>query len=253
MNENLSKNPHLAALLVAMLATTSALAEPPPAYLSAAVANPDRNAADRARDENRNPAEVLAFFGIEPGMTVVDLMAGRGYYSDLLCRAVGDTGKVFVHNNRFVLERFAEKAVAELVAKPEFAHCKRLDRELDNLGLGDGTLDAAVMVLFYHDTYWQKTDRTKMNAGILRALKPGGVFGVVDHHAEPGSKDRDVSTLHRVEATIVKREIIDAGFVLEAESELLRHPDDDRTLNVFKPEIRGKTDRFIYRFRKPTE
>ncbi len=87
-------------------------------------------------------------------------------------------------------------------------------------------------------------------AGILRALKPGGVFGVVDHHAEAGSRDRDVKTIHRVDAELVKEEILAAGFELEAESDLLRHSEDDRTKNVIDAAIRGKTDRFVYRFRK---
>jgi predicted methyltransferase len=90
-----------------------------------------------------------------------------------------------------------------------------------------------------------------MNAAIYRALKPGGVYAVIDHHAETGSGDRDVQSLHRVDAELVKKEILKAGFILEAESPLLRNPADDHTINVFKPEIRGKTDRFIYRFSKP--
>ncbi len=245
----------LAALLAYAPAAASGGA-PVPDTVAAAVAHADRPAADRARDEDRRPGEVVAFFGIEPGMRVADLMAGGGYYSDILCRAVGHAGKVYVQNNALILDRFGTvmiPAIEKRLGQPALEHCERFDAELDALELPAGSLDAALMVLFYHDTYWQEVDREKMNAQILRALKPGGIYGIVDHHAEPGSKDRDVNTTHRVDAAIVKNEIVAAGFTFEGESDLLSHPEDDRTKNVFLPAVRGKTDRFIYKFRKPSE
>lgn len=222
-----------------------------PAHLTAAVSSPERPAADRERDPDRKPAEVMAFFGIEPGMTVAELMAGRGYYAELLARAVGPTGTVYVHNTPFVLERFAEKPISERLARPGLGHARRWDRELEALDFPEGELDAVTLILFFHDTYWQKIDRAKMLAGILGGLKPGGVFGVVDHHAAAGAGTSVAETLHRVEAVVVKREVLAAGFELAAESDLLRHPEDDRSLNVFDESIRGKTDRFIYKFVKP--
>ena len=217
---------------------------------AAAVASPLRPTDDVARDENRKPAEVLDFFGIEPGMTVVELMAGRGYYSRILGRGIGD-GTVYVQNNQFVVDRFAGEALGPLMQEEGLGQLVRKDVELDALGFDDESLDAALMVLFYHDTYWQEVDRAKMNADLFRALKPGGVYGIVDHHAEAGSADRDVKTIHRVDVELVKKEILAAGFVLEAESDLLAHPDDDRTKNVFDESLRGQTDRFTLRFRKP--
>lgn len=242
------------AVLAFVAPSSSAPAVDVPEAIHRAVEHPDRPAEDRARDADRRPGEVLAFLGIEPGMTVADLMAGGGYYSDILCRVVGPDGKVYVQNNAYVLQRFGEVMVPTIrkrLEQPELAHCVRLDSELDGLPFEEGELDAAVMALFYHDTYWQKVDREKMNAQVLRALAPGGVFGIVDHHAEAGSKDRDVKTIHRVDAEMVKEEILAAGFTLEAESEVLRNPDDDLSTNVFAPGIRGKTDRFVYKFRKP--
>lgn len=243
-------------LLNVTAAATVSAADAIPESIKAAVAHPDRPEADSKRDADRKPAEVLAFFGIEPGMKVADLIAGGGYYSDILCRAVGSEGKVWIQNNAMVLGRFGKSINPALKARldqPALAHCVRLDAELDALELPRGELDAVIMVLFYHDTYWQKTDREKMNASILRALKPGGIYGIVDHHAEADSKDRDVNTTHRVDAEIVKDEIVAAGFELEAESDVLHHPEDDRTKNVFVPDIRGKTDRFVYKFKKPVE
>lgn len=259
------KNPPIAQLAVAAVLVTCVTwghdavakdAAPIPESIAAAVAHTDRPAADRARDADRRPAEVLAYFGIEPGMKVADLIAGSGYYSDILCRAVGSGGKVYVQNNAYVLERFGKTmnpALEARLGQDDLKHCVRHDRELDALDLPEGELDAVLIVLFYHDTYWQKTDREAMNAQILRALKPGGIYGIVDHHAEAGSKDRDVNTTHRVDAEIVKEEILAAGFAFEGESALLRHPEDDRTKNVFAPGVRGKTDRFVYKFKKPVE
>jgi predicted methyltransferase len=219
--------------------------------IAAAVAHPDRPTEDRERDPERRPADVLAFFGVGPDMTVADLMTGRGYYAELLARVVGPRGVVYAQNNAFVVERFADAPLRERLARPGLENVVRLDRELEDPGLPDGQLDVVLMVLFYHDTFWQKVDRAAMNRAIFAALEPGGVFGVVDHHAEAGSGDRDVQTVHRVDAELVKAEIVAAGFELVAQSDLLRHPDDDRTVNVFDPAIRGKTDRFVYKFRKP--
>jgi len=116
----------------------------------------------------------------------------------------------------------------------------------------DASADAMLMILFYHDTYWQEIDRRAMNRAVFDALKPGGLYGIVDHHAEAGSGSRDVKSLHRVDAELVKREILAAGFEFDAESDGLRHPEDDRSANVFDAGIRGRTDRFVFRFRKPS-
>lgn len=217
-----------------------------------AVASPERLEEDRVRDVDRHPAEVLAFFGIGPDMKVAEMAAGRGYYTELLARVVGPGGSVLAQNNAYVLEKFAEAPLTERLARPGLENVTRLDTEFDDPQLPTGELDSVLMVLFYHDTYWMKTDRTRMNAAIFAALKPGGVFGVIDHHAAAGSADRDVQTLHRIDAELVKREVLAAGFVLEGESAVLAHPEDDRTKNVFDEALRGETDRFVYKFRKPT-
>ena len=209
-----------------------------------------RPSEDLARDPDRKPQEVLAFFGVGPGSRVVELMAGRGYYAHVLAEAVGPEGEVWAHNTPFVLDRFAERPLTERLALPGLEKVRRLDTELEDPQL-PADLDAVLIVLFYHDTYWQEIDRARMNAAVFEALKPGGVFGVVDHHAEAGSGDRDVKRLHRVDAELVKRELLEAGFVFDGASDLLRREDDDRTVNVFEASMRGKTDRFVYRFRKP--
>ncbi len=219
--------------------------------IAAAVAHPDRWGEDRARDADRKPAEVMRFFGIAPGMQVAEMMAGRGYYAELLARVVGPKGLVWVQNTPFVLQKFAAAPLAERLGRGGLGHTRRLDRELEDPGLPEGQLDAVLMILFYHDTFWMKVDRAKMLAAIFASLKPGGVFGVVDHSAAAGRGIEDVQRLHRVEQAVVEAEIVAAGFVLDARAELLRHPEDDRQTNVFEPALRGKTDRFVLRFRKP--
>lgn len=179
-------------------------------------------------------------------------MTGGGYYAELLARAVGNSGHVTAQNTPFVVQRFADKPLGQRLARLKLGHVTRLDADLEDMKLPKD-LDLAMMVLFYHDTYWQKIDRSAMNRTIFDALKPGGIFGVIDHHAEAKSGARDVESLHRVDAAMLKREIEAAGFVFDGESEVLRHPEDARDINVFSPAIRGKTDRFVYRFRKPSK
>lgn len=219
--------------------------------IAAAIAHPDRPADDRERDPGRAPEAILALLEVKPGDTVADLMAGRGYYTELLARTVGREGTVYAQNNAYVVERFADEALTARLARPGLQHVVRLDRELEDLGLPEGQLDAAFMGLFYHDSVWMGADRDAMNEAIFAALKPGGVFVVTDHHAAPGKGVEHVKTLHRIEKVVVQREIEAAGFVLDGESERLRNPRDDRTRNVFEDGLRGKTDRFVLRFRKP--
>ena len=228
--------------------------------IKAAVSDTSRPEDERARDPNRKPGEVLAFFGVEPGDTVADLMTGTGYYTEILCRLVGENGKVYAQNTPFLVNRFRQRLGPDGYWSQKFKtrpwqNAVKLVEELEDPGLPEGKLDLVMMALFYHDTYWQGVDREKMNRAVFRALKPGGVYGIIDHHAQPGSGDRDVQTLHRVDVELVKREIRAAGFVFEAESPILSHPEDTRDYNVFRDfqTNRDHTDRFVLRFRKPVE
>lgn len=242
-----------------MLVTVSALswAQAPGdvrASLAAAVADASRAEEDRQRDPYRKPVDVLAFFQIAPGQTVVELMSGSGYYVDILARAVGPTGKVIAHNSPFVYNRFAKGPLSKRLRQPALSNVDSIVTEADDPQLPTG-VDRVIIVLFYHDFYWQEVDRAAVNQAVFAALKPGGIYGIVDHSAEAGSGDRDVSDLHRVDEALVKQEILNAGFILEAESDLLRNPDDPRDYNVFRhPEgLRDRTDRFVLRFRKPLD
>lgn len=227
----------------------------PEAHLLRAVSNPARPAGDRKRDAFRKPAHVLTFFGIQPGMKVGEMMAGAGYYTEILSAAVGPEGHLYAHNSPFVLELYAEKPISERLARMKASNVTRLNTDPASPGLPE-SLDALLLIRFYHDFYWMEVDRAAFLRAAYASLKPGGIFGIVDHHAEAGSGDRDAKDrqgLHRVDAEMVKKEILAAGFVLDAESDLLKHPEDDRTLSVFADEgkRRDRSDRFVWRFKRP--
>jgi predicted methyltransferase len=226
-----------------------------PSSVHAAVSAADRSEADRALDAGRKPDQMLAFFGILPGKRVADLGAGGGYTTELLARAVAPGGKVYGQNSRFILERFAEKPWSERLAKPVMANVVRVNREFDDPLPADAKdLDAVVMVLFYHDAVWLKVDRDKMNRAVFAALKPGGVYGIVDHASNGGSGVAVAETLHRIEEKTLRDEVEKAGFVLDAEASFLRNPADTRDWNASPRtagERRGTSDRFVLRFKKP--
>ncbi len=220
-----------------------------------AVAAHDREEEDRALDAGRHPVQMFEFFGIAPGMKVAELGAGRGYTSELLARIVGPEGKVYGQNNRFILERFAEKPWSERLQKPLMKNVTRLDTEFDAPFPEEvANLDAVLNILFYHDTVWMKADRDKMNAAIFRALRQGGIYGIVDHAAREGDGTKEAQTLHRIEEKTLRAEVEKAGFRFVASAEFLRNPDDPRDWNASPGkagERRGSSDRFVLKFEKP--
>jgi predicted methyltransferase len=244
-----------ASLSFVFCALTSAAPAAAPAGPAAVVAAPDRSDADRALDAGRHPAEMLAFFGIRPGMRVAELGAGGGYTSELLARMVGPKGRVYGQNPKFVLERFAEKPWSERLAKPVNAPIVRVDREFDDPLPPDAkNLDAVLIVLFYHDTVWLGADRARMNAAVFAALKSGGIYGVIDHSALAGTGTSVAKTLHRIEESVVVSEIEKAGFKLDATADFMRNPADARDWNdspSAAAERRGTSDRFVLKFKKP--
>ena len=164
---------------------------------------------------------------------------------------------VFAQNNKFILERFAEQPWSERLKKPVMKNVVRVDREFDDpLPPEAHDLDAVFIVLFYHDTVWMKTDRAKMNHAVFQALKPGGIYAVIDHSAPAGSGLDDVESLHRIDEQTLRKEIEDAGFKLAAEADFLRNPSDPRDWNDSPraaAERRGTSDRFVLEFVKPAK
>jgi|GEM_PF-419177 len=226
--------------------------------IAAAVAAPDRDEADKALDSGRHPAETLGYFRIAPGMKVAELGAGSGYTAELLARVVGAEGKVYGNNSPFILERFAEKPWTERLKKPVMKVVTRLDTPFDAPFPKDfedmGKLDAVLIVLFYHDTVWQGVDRAAMNKAIYAALKPGGIYGIVDHAARPEDGAKVTKTLHRIDEDLVAREVREAGFTFSDQAGFLRNPDDPRDWNAAPGaagDRRGTSDRFVLLFEKP--
>lgn len=223
------------------------------AVIQQAVDAPERPAGDRARDAARKPVEVLSFFGIKPGMRIADLLTGTGYYSEIASRIVGETGKVYWHNSGDKYKHMADAALQRRLDVAPLPNIERADSELNGLEFPGEKLDAVFLFLIYHDTYIMPVNRDAMNKAIYDALKPGGIYCIIDHEALRGTADFYAEPLHRIEGELVKAEIRFAGFEFEQESDVLRNPDDNMRMLSYGREMRGKTNRFIYRFRKPME
>lgn len=244
-----------AVLTGALLIAAARGADAPPAYITAALAAGDRWERDRTRDARDHPAALLAFSGVAPGQTVLDLYTGGGYWAELFARAVGAEGRVVAHTNtayrnfagRLLEARFADKRIPNVAVH---------DAEIADLGLGTARFDLVFIGLGYHDIYFHAdfsplVGRDWLLGQLWDALKPGGTLVIVDHAARDGSGATAVQALHRIEEAFARADIESAGFAFEAASDVLRNPDDDRSLNVFDDAIRRHTDRFVLRFRKP--
>lgn len=242
-----------------LLVGSLALGAPPPARaaarvseaIAAAVADPARPAADRERDAERKPAACLAFAGVHPGMTIAELFPGKGYFTRIFSRVVGPKGRVyeFVPPPR---KRGSPVAVKAIAADPHYDH----NITVLQGPLADFHLPRPVDLVWtsqnYHDLHnIPGLDVAAFDRAVYAALKPGGIFLVLDHVAPAGSGFSDTSTLHRIDPAAAKKEIMSAGFRFVGESNVLRNPSDPHTKVVFDPSIRGHTDQFIYKFRKP--
>jgi predicted methyltransferase len=243
-------------LAASMLLLAVAHAAAPPANIAAAVADAARPAADTQRDPDRKPAAMLEFAGIKPGMSVADLIPGSGYFTRLFSAAVGPTGKVYAVATARPADAPADAPdrsapVRAIAADPHYANVT-----VDVVNLRQFSLAPPVDVIWtsqnYHDVHNVKDlDVVDFDKAVFAALKPGGVFIVLDHSAATGSGFSDTSTLHRIDEEAVKKEVESAGFKFAGASDVLRNKDDPRTAKVFDPAIRGRTDQFILKFVKP--
>jgi len=234
----------------ATLLAAPATAAPSPAVV-AALADPARTPQEKARDEQRKAAEVVEFAQVKPGDKVADMFPGSGYFTHIFAKVVGPTGVVYeaVGNAR---------ESTPPPANPAYANVKVDSQPWGEFGPPD-KLDVVFNSQFYHDLFNPEYGSggggpegvAKVNKAIFNALKPGGLYVIVDHAGRPGTGYTEMNTLHRIEESVVKEELTKAGFVLEAESDVLHNPADPKDKNVFDPSIRGKTDQFMLRFRKP--
>lgn len=243
----------------ALMAATPSLAIAAPADVAAAVASQSRSADNVKLDESRKPAQVLQFFGLEQGMQVLDLFGANRYWSEIMAPAVGPAGSVVVWQPKQFLSPKSQAAFAAFAAHQP--NVVLISSPFETPLLGQNRYDFAIFNLNYHDTYWQNPERKipRMDPdqwlkSLFAAMKPGGVVGVIDHVANPNDDTRaTVEKFHRIDPEVIKADFERAGFVLDGTSDMLRNPADDHTLSVFDNAIRGKTDRAVFRFRKPAE
>ncbi len=239
------------ALIAAGLAVSTGVraAGKVPAYIAAAVADPGRPDADKARDADRKPAESLAFAGVKPGETVVDFLPGGGYFTRIFSKVVGAKGHVIALTPAGAPDKYTVAAKA-IAADPAYANVTAAQEKMTDIPAG--SVDLFWTSQNYHDLHNLKDVAvTDLDKGIFAALKPGGIFIVLDHAATPGSGFADTGTLHRIDPEAVKKEVESVGFVLAKQSDLLKNPKDPHTAAVFDPSIKGKTDQFILKFKKP--
>ncbi len=239
------------------VAEPSVAVEAPMSVYEAALANESRPAADSERDAGRKPAEMLEFMGIEPGMAVLDMFSGGGWYAEIIAHVVGENGHVTAHTNE-AYKNFVGEALEERFADDRVPNVTIMMAENNQLSLEENSLDAVLLAQSFHDIYhvnvdggWEQIDGPAFLAELKKGLKPGGLVAVIDHTAVAGAPPETGESLHRIDPDLVVANMAAAGFTLEASSDLLDNPDDDLTEAVFASGIRGKTDRFALRFRNP--
>ena len=240
----------IAALVFAPLATANASGAD---WLSQTGRAPNSVAADAAR----KPVEVLTFLGIKAGDVALDYGAGGGYYSDIMAAAVGESGKVVAWDGgQFKGGEALAARWRDITGR--HANVSRLIQPIDGFEAPAASYDFALLHLVYHDLYWQseaekmpRRDPDQLVKALFVAMKPGGIVGVVDHAGPAGDTRALVDQLHRIDPAVVRADFLRAGFVLEGESDILHVEGDDYTKDVFQPETRAKSDRFILKFRKP--
>ena len=218
-----------------------------PKYIRSAVESPGRSAEAKARDANRKPAEVLALSGVKPGDKVVEFASFGQYFTAMLSDIVGPKGVVYMYDLPYTEARSGAASRAFVAAH---ANSKYELVDYNALKLPE-KVDIVFNVLYYHDLPLNNIDTASLNKRIFDALKPGGIFFVVDHNAAPGSGTTDTKKLHRIDPEVIKKEVTAAGFELVEQSKLLAHAEDDHTQIVFAPGLRGLTDQTIFKFRKP--
>jgi predicted methyltransferase len=247
----------LAALAIAACLLTATPLAAAPANVAQALASPDRPESARKQDATRKSAELLAFAGLETGDRVLDVMAGGGYYAELIGKAVGPRGSVVALLPPGYLEGDGRKNWDALMVRTP--NVRLQPGTMKDVRLAPASFDLALFNLTYHDLYWEsveykfpRLEPADFLSGLFAAMKPGGAVVVVDHVAKAGGDPRvDADKLHRIDPAIIEADFARAGFLLEARSDLFRSDADDITKLVFDPAVRGKTDKVTFRFVKP--
>lgn len=239
--------------MLAIALGAAAMAADIPANISAAVGDAGRPAKDAARDATRHPAEILAFAGVKPGDRVGDFLMGGGYFTRLFAKAVGDSGKVYGMQSTEFIRFSADYGRSQDAVVADYPNVAPVRVSLGALAFPE-PLDVIFTAQNYHDLHLgfiPAPGIAAIDKALFDSLKPGGVLIVIDHSAVDGTGDSQSKALHRIDIATVKAELIAAGFVLEDQTDLLRNPADPRTASVFDDVIKGQTDQFVLKFRKP--
>ncbi len=248
------KRTGVTALLLGASLGVYAMAEHDPDAISRAIESADRPAEDKVRDAARKPAEILAFAGIKPGMTVLDINSGSGWYTEILSRAVGHDGRVYAHNGP-VYWSFVRDSVDKRYSD-RLDNVVQIHEDMEEIVLPENSVDVAMIILAYHDYFIKHKAREKdedipaIMQSIHKAIKPGGAFVVIDHVAPTGSGMAAGNTLHRIDPALVKEQALAAGFNLVETSDVLSNKADPHTDTPFAEGLRGHTDRFVFKFVK---
>lgn len=227
-----------------------------PVHIQQAVEHPQRPAPDKLLDKNRQPQQILTFFGLEPGMHVLDLFSGGGYYSELAAYTVGENGKVDAHNNQAYIDYIGAHKLQQRY-QGRLPNIRQVITEASEINFAAQSYDRILMILTFHDLYfvdvsqgWSEIDDDKLMHNLYQALKPDGIIGIVDHSALPNTSEETGHTLHRISAALVKQKMQQWGFTFIAESNVLHNPKDPLTIPMWAPAIKGKTHRFVMKFRR---
>jgi len=221
--------------------------------ISAALSSDTRPVSDLSKDKKRMPKEILSFFKVAPGTAVLDVLAGSGYYSELLSAVVGAKGKVIIHNDKHFLKYYGKSLSDRLGTGERLANAERIDISLNHLALKENSLDTIFLVLGYHDFYYIMKDAEKINVESVlskfrKFLKPNGVIGIIDHEAVKGAPSHVGNTLHRIDPQIVKAEMAAAGFAFDGELDILQNSTDDKAKKIWDI-ADNNTSRFVLRFK----
>jgi predicted methyltransferase len=247
----------MALMLAGASVTAISPAAATPADVAAAVAATANRTEDNVKlDEGRKPAEVLSFLGLQSGMQAIDMFGGNRYWAEIMAPAVGPKGHVTVWEPAQFYDKDSQEKFAAFQDKAGNTHM--IVTPFEALALEPNSYDFMMINLNYHDFYWESAkygvkhmDPDALLKTVYASMKPGGIVGVIDHVGNPGDTRETVEKFHRIDPAVVKADFERGGFKLEAESDILRNPADNHSLLVFNPEIRGKTDRFVYKFVKP--
>lgn len=243
------------AVAAALAIAAPAAAQVIPGSYEHVLTNPLRPAEDRARDTARHAAETLEFIGLDPGGAVAEYMPGRGYFTRLLALSVTEDGRVTAYQPAEIvkLDPTYWTDIQAVAAEPGMDMVTAMTGPTSEFA-SDGGYDLVFTAQNYHDLHGPfaaEGTATAFNAAVMKALNPGGLYVIIDHHAVAGSGLKGAARLHRIDAEAVRAEVEAAGFVFDGQSEALANADDPRTAGVFDPSIRGRTSQFMMRFKKP--